>query len=215
MGRKDEKSERADDYMCGMSGWRPRWLQKLASPEVFLFNLALTAIIQGGSYKYFVASMSTLERRYAFSSTISGLIMMGDNISELFLCPILGFLAHRFHRPRLIGLAQMTTGFGLYVAALPYFIYGPGVHLLTADPTSLTKYSANKTVDYCDSSRDLNSECLNDGGSSSMWWPVFFVFLLCFLNGIGSSAYFTIGIPFVDDSVQKKHSPIYLSKLIF
>ena len=208
-----EDNDESCDKTCGIGGWRPKWLQIFASPKVFLLNLALTAIIQGGSYKYFVASLSTLEKRYAFSSTISGVILIGDNISELFLGPILGFLAHRFHRPRLIAISQMTTGFGLFVAALPYFIYGPGVHLLTADPNSLSKYSSNKTVDFCDASRDLNSECLSADGSNTLWLAVFFIFFSCFLNGFGSGAYFTIGIPFVDDSVEKKHSPIYLSKL--
>ena len=207
---KDEQDERVDDT-CGIGNWRPHWMQKLASPKIFLLNLGLTAIIQGGSWTYFVGSLSTLEKRYAFSSTISGVILIADNISELCLGPVFGYLANRIHRPRLIGVTLIITGLGCFVAAFPYFIYGPAVHLLTADPTSLSKYSAKKTLDYCDVSRDLNSDCSLDNGSNTVWVAVFFIFVASFLNGFGTTVYFTVAIPFIDDSVKKKNSPMYLS----
>ena len=205
------KSEK-NDYLCGIGSWRPKWLQWMATPSVFLFWLSLTSLIQGGSYTYFIASLTTLEKRYAFSSTISGLILIADNIPELTLGPVFGYLATHVHRPRLLGCSQIIVGLGLFLAALPYFIYGPAVHLLTVDPNSLGKYSTNKTIEFCDLNKDNQNMCSEgNNGSNTVIPAVVLIWLACFFNGFGSTAYFSVGVPFVDDSVKKKNSPIYIS----
>ena len=203
------------DYKCGMGSCQPHWVQWLATPKVFLFNLSIISIIQGGSHRYFIASISTLEKRYAFSSTISGLILIADNISELILALVFGYLATRVHRPRLIGFSLVMVGVGCFVAALPYFIYGPATHLLTLDPSSLSKYSTNKSVDFCDHSKNVNGDCLENSGSNTVWLAVALIFLASFINGFGFAIFMTVAIPFLDDSVKKKNSALYLSMTQF
>ena len=68
---------------CGLGSWRPQWLQMFASPVFFMINFALIGVIQGMTGTYFVGSMSTLEKRFAFDSKISGFILIADNLSQM------------------------------------------------------------------------------------------------------------------------------------
>lgn len=79
---------------CGLGSWRPQWLQLFASPVFFMINFSLIGVIQGMTGTYFVGSMSTLEKRYAFDSKISGFILIADNFSQMLVRsdPFINFL---------------------------------------------------------------------------------------------------------------------------
>ncbi|CAG2103693.1 unnamed protein product [Medioppia subpectinata] len=193
---------------CGIGSWRPKWLHRWTTPRVFLFLFALEGIFQGGSYMYVVASLTTLEKRYAFGSLVSGTILLADDVSGLIFRPLFGYLANKVHRPRAVAWGMMIVSFGCFVATIPYMIYGPGVHMLG---TTLT----NKTsIEFCDSNRDVDSSCAGSDGTRSAFIPVMFIWMATALNGIGNAAFWTIGVPFIDDSVKKKNSPIFIS-LVF
>lgn len=84
-----------DDYAltsCGIGSWRPKWLQVFATPAFFLLNMSLVGVIQGMSGPLFFSSMSTLEKRFAFDSRISGIILIADNFSQLIISPFVGYL---------------------------------------------------------------------------------------------------------------------------
>jgi len=36
-----------DDLTCGIGNWRPKWMQPLANPKIFLLNFSIIAVIQG------------------------------------------------------------------------------------------------------------------------------------------------------------------------
>ena len=75
-----------DDYnlsSCGLGSWRPQWIQFFASPLFFLINFSIVGIIQAMTGTYFIGSMSTLEKRFAFDSKISGFILIADNFSQM------------------------------------------------------------------------------------------------------------------------------------
>lgn len=71
---------------CGMGSWRPKWLQVFANPVVFLINMSLVGTIQGMTGPLFISSISTLEKRYAFDSKISAVILIADNFSQMLVC---------------------------------------------------------------------------------------------------------------------------------
>lgn len=72
---------------CGMGSWRPDWLQVFANPIVFLINMSLVGTIQGMTGPLFFSSISTLEKRYAFDSKISAIILIADNFSQMLVRP--------------------------------------------------------------------------------------------------------------------------------
>jgi MFS family permease len=193
------------DYMCGFGSWRPKFIQKFASPRIFLLIFGIIGVLQGAAFTYMIASVSTLEKRYAFSSKISGLILIADNVMELITNPLFGYLANRVHRPRMIGFCQIIVVLGCYLAALPYFIYGPGLKLVG------NNFSKNETFEFCDSKRDIDSVC-DENESNTVIPAVVILWLASCCNGIGFTAFYIIGFPFIDDNVKKKNSALYLSK---
>ena len=68
---------------CGIGSWRPKWLQRFSSPLFFMLNMGLVGIIQGMTASLFFSSISTFEKRYAFDSKISGIILISDNFAEM------------------------------------------------------------------------------------------------------------------------------------
>ncbi len=90
--KESELEDETTDTSCGIGSWRPQWLQVFASPVFFLINFALIGIIQGMTGTYFVGSMSTLEKRYAFDSKISGFILVADNFSQMLVRNLSNFL---------------------------------------------------------------------------------------------------------------------------
>ena len=109
--RKNSLDLQSEDYLCGIGSWHPKWIQMLATPKMFLFIFGMLGILQGASYTYLMASITTLEKRYAFGSKVTGLLLIADNIMEMICCPIFGYLANRVHRPRFIGKGYFISIF--------------------------------------------------------------------------------------------------------
>ncbi|CAG2177936.1 unnamed protein product, partial [Oppiella nova] len=152
-----------------------------------------------------VASLTTLEKRYAFDSLVSGFILIADDVMGLISRPIFGYIANKVHRPRLIAWCMVLVGVGCFLATVPYLIYGPATHLLTAS------IATNKSIEFCDNTRDPNSSCDKNSESKSSVIPVIFLWSATALNGLGGAAFWGIGMPFIDDSVKKKKSPLFIS----
>ncbi|CAG2109480.1 unnamed protein product, partial [Medioppia subpectinata] len=198
-----------DVTLCGVGSWRPKWLQVLARPTVFLFNFTLIGLIQGMTGSYLIASMSTLEKRFAFDSKIAGFLMIADNIVQIIVNPIIGYFGSRFNRPRMIAAGELILALSCFTTALPYFIYGAGTHLLH-DDNLLSTLGRNETRYELCPANGADTDC--SGGKHSTVWPaVAIIYLGCSLKGLGFTAYYIIGIPYMDDIVSKRSSPVYIS----
>ncbi|XP_054158014.1 solute carrier organic anion transporter family member 74D-like [Oppia nitens] len=196
------------DTTCGIGNWRPQWLQQFATPKSFVINFSIVAILQGAYFTYLIGSISTLEKRFAFDSKISGFIMIADNISQMFISPIIGYLGAKYNRSRLIASGELIVAMACMLTTLPYFIYGPGLHLL-----SNTNVMSNTTQHEVCSADNSEPECTADGGGghNTDLPAVIILWLSSFANGLGYTAFYTIGLPYIDDNVQKKNSPLYIS----
>ncbi|XP_054164676.1 solute carrier organic anion transporter family member 74D-like [Oppia nitens] len=194
---------------CGVGSWRPKFLAKLATPKVFIAWYTIMGVVQGGPYSYVIASLTTLERRYAFSSLVMGIVLIADDVAGVIVRFPLGYFAHRFHRPRAIAIGQVLSGLGCWLAAVPYFIYGPGTHLLGA---SLATTTINGSAEYCNAGINGLDHCDQHRRlQNSPIIPVICLWFATFLIGAGSCFWHVVGVPLVDESVKKKNSPIYLS----
>ncbi|XP_054164679.1 solute carrier organic anion transporter family member 2A1-like [Oppia nitens] len=169
------------------------------------------AILNGAPYSYVMASLTTFERRFAFNSIVTGFILIADDVAGLIFRPFMGYFAHRIHRPRMLGMAQLISATGCVVATLPYWIYGPGVHLLGATVDNPT--GVNKTGEFCSVNSLSDNTCNDSTGINTSIIPVLCLVSSTFLIGLSSACYWTIGIPFVDDNIEKKNSPMAMSFL--
>ena len=84
---------------------------------MFLLIFSLLGILRAAYFTYTIACLSTIEKRYAFPSRISAIILICDNISGLLLNPIVGYLGTRINGPKLIG-------FGCLVIAISSLLSG-------------------------------------------------------------------------------------------
>ncbi|XP_022249123.1 solute carrier organic anion transporter family member 4C1-like [Limulus polyphemus] len=179
--------------------------QFLLNPKFLLFTISVLIVIQGMFFSYFVGIVYTLEKRYAVYSTISGFILIAGELSPILLGGIIGYFSQKSHRPRIIGLCMVVSAIGCFVCTLPYFIHGPGLHLLISSIDKNSTYDlcgVNKREDYYCSSKTYQSTALK--------LEVIILFLGSMLKGVGYIGTFIIGIPLVDDNAKKKDSPVYI-----
>lgn len=193
--------EDENDPKCGCGKWQPIWLQRFVNPNAFLVIFSLLGIIQGAYFAYLIGVLSTLEKRYSFQSKATGLILIADNISPILTSTLIGYYARNANRPKWIAMGMLLVVISFFMSSLPYFIYGPAYHLLSntteiKNESGLCKVESDE--EYCD-----------DGSSITV--PALACFIVAsFLKGFGSTAYYTIGIPFMDDNIKKKKSSLYL-----
>jgi len=60
------------DYQCGIGAFKPQWIQKFATKKAFMVVFTLLGVIQGMTWSYFTATISTLEKRFKISSQTAG-----------------------------------------------------------------------------------------------------------------------------------------------
>ena len=197
---------------CGLFNWRPSYLQRFSDTKYFMVNFSLLAVIQGAYFSYLIGCSSTLEKRFSYSSRLTGFILIADNFSQILLSPVVGFLGKRMNKAKLIASGMLFVSFSSWLTAVPYFIYGPATHFLTESvPASIlgaAEYTTNRTIEMCGASKDL--AC--DSTESTTVWPAFFIiWLASFLNGVGYTAFYTLGFPYVDDNIPKENAPIYFA----
>ncbi|XP_027205344.2 solute carrier organic anion transporter family member 74D-like [Dermatophagoides pteronyssinus] len=224
--RKLERSSTilsSKEITCGIGGFQPQCLQSYASANIFVINFSILAILQGAVFTYMIGIISTLEKRYAFETKVSGFLLIADNLSEMILSPIIGYLGSKYNRSRLIAFGEMVVVISCFLSAMPYFIYGTATHLGSHGYTNSSSSSSSSiNYDLCsiieDSSSsscqlDANGNDNGGGGRSTVIAAVVILWIACLLNGLGYTAFYTIGLPYVDDNIKKKNSPIYLSTI--
>ena len=102
-----DASEQEIDYRCGFRGWRPEWLQPFANAKTFVLMVAIVGVLQGAYFTYIIGVLSTLEKRFAFESKLTGFILIADNISQIVISPIIGYLGSKYNRAVLVGVGEV------------------------------------------------------------------------------------------------------------
>lgn len=73
------------------------------------------------------------------------------NNHQLRRSPLVGYLGGHVNKARLMAFGDLLVALSCFLTATPYFIYGPGLHLLQEGPIS--KYSnltTRETFEMCD-----------------------------------------------------------------
>ncbi|XP_042908479.1 solute carrier organic anion transporter family member 74D isoform X2 [Parasteatoda tepidariorum] len=187
-------------FLCGIGTFKPKFLQRFANAKCFLVFFCLIGILQGAYFTYFIGILTTLEKRYSFDSSVTGIILIADNISPALFGIFLGYYGKFAHRPKLVTFGMMITVLSCFLSALPYFLFG--------SDTKLTILSKNNEAQLCNEYNSLASEHCQRSSQNTL--AISILFLANFLNGFGSMAYYAIGTPYMDDNVKKKNSPLYL-----
>lgn len=201
------------EISCGFGSFKPNWMQRFANPKGFLVNFSLLAIVQAAYGSYLVGNITTLEKRFLYTSQLTGLILIADNISQLAINPVIGYIGKRVNKAKLMSLGMIMISVSCIITGFPYLFYGTN-HLgdILYDKFNRTSIK-NDVTQYCKVS--IGESCNKDSDSNyTTIWPAYIIiFMASFLNGIGNTVFYTLGIPYIDDNVSKKNAPIYLSVL--
>lgn len=120
------------------------------------------------------------------------------------------------NKARLLGCGMIFVSFTCFLTALPYAIYGPNV--LAGHSTSIVNSNTNQTkttVNYEFCSAENSEDCSESSVSqhTTVWFAYCIIWISAFLYGIGHCVFFTLLLPYLDDNLDKRKSPIYISGL--
>ncbi|XP_012215069.1 solute carrier organic anion transporter family member 74D [Linepithema humile] len=197
---------------CGVCGIYPKWLRNRATHRNFIAVYGLLGTVQAMAFIYIAVTLTTLEKRFKIPSRTTGLILSGNEISQI-LSLILTYYGGSSHRPRWIAVGVSLSALSCLVLALPHFIYGPG-----KDALALTKEYLDQTLLNMTNKHDLATcprtdqpeQCDAETMLSVSLLPRLLVFISQFILGIGTTLYYGLGQTYLDDNTKKKNTPMLL-----
>ena len=139
--------------------------------------------------------ISSIEKRYRFSSTAASLIVSTFDVTVVCAAVFVSYFGEKGHKPRWLGISLILQGIGTFVFALPKFLFG----------NYEVGSNINLRLESCVDGNDHLPDC--DPANS--------VAYACFILGtaiiaIGATALFTIGTTYLDDIVYPKKVSIHL-----
>lgn len=225
---------------CGIGPCHFKWMQVFANKQVFLATFCFSWVLQGMFSTYFVSVITTLEKLFQLQSKTMGLVLSATEIGQIGSSLLLTYYGGQGHRPRWIASSMVLFGVAALACSSPHFLFGhhqyplqtaANVGLGMGDDGSINAslaaidnyYSSNVCVmpEYSDglspgdkpSTEACEENVLNEQQAQSkntqIVLAIFFISLLGV--GIGQTAVYTLGIPFIDDNVASRESPLYFS----
>jgi len=228
-----------EDVQCGIGPCRSKWMQVFASKQVFLATFCFSWVLQGMFSTYFVSVITTLEKLFQLQSKTMGLVLSATEIGQIGSSLLLTYYGGQGHRPRWIASSMVLFGVATFACSSPHFLFGHhqyspasaamagggfagpagGNATAAADyypsnvcvPPDVTagQTGAQPQVQHEMCEQNELSEQLEQSRNTQIVLAIFFTSLLGV--GIGQTAVYTLGIPFIDDNVASRESPLYFS----
>ena len=142
--------------------------------------------------------ISSIEKRYRFSSTAASMIVAVFDLSVTVSVIFISYFGHKSHKPRWLGIGLIIQGIGAFIFALPQFIFGE----YEVGSSSQLRFES------CDNTDTFFSSC---NAANSIAYGLFILGNI--LVGIGAVPLFTIGTSFIDDIVHPKYVSLHLGLL--
>lgn len=169
---------------------------------------ALFGVLSLSYHACFNSSLSTLEKRYHFSSSTGGYIMITDNIATVLTNLFIGYYGKTAHKPRWMSIGCVVTGLSVMITSLPYFIYGPTQESDLEFVGNLTLSRNTRNGDQMCFKDYPKENCSEMTAAGTMTMVAVACFGISnFFRGFGTSIYFTYGTPYLDDNVSKAKMP--------
>ena len=143
----------------GCLRFRPACLQFLASARWFHIFACLSAFFQSMAMNGLLGvTISTIERRFALSSSQTAWIAATYDIAGAPALLIVGYLGSSLHRPVWIGGGLIILGVGLGVYSIPHFAANPYRYADFGDSSNLCMETAWNTSS--NSSLPVDDRCV-------------------------------------------------------
>ncbi|XP_046672749.1 solute carrier organic anion transporter family member 74D-like [Homalodisca vitripennis] len=205
----------SEETTCGIGCCKGRVLQRFANKKAYVILYGILGCIFSASYSYFNGTITTLEKRFKIPSKTTGIITVGNDISQLFVSVALSYYAGKGHRPRWIALGVYTVVAFCLMNALPHFLYGPGVDALSLTVEYGGHFDGNVTASLIEKqNRKILCQTAGSAGceaADANMAPQIILFFAQLISGVGGSLYYTLGVSYMDDNIKKSKTPALVS----
>nr|XP_006811944.1 PREDICTED: solute carrier organic anion transporter family member 1B3-like [Saccoglossus kowalevskii] len=201
------------DMMCGIGRWQPKFLQCFANIKFVFFLFCAANFLLSFSYSVFIATITSIQKRYALPSLFFGLnATLFDSailLSVLFVAYLGG--RHGSHRPRWVGIGLVLAAISSSSISLNHFMSSPyeyGKLDLKSNITTL----CSEDYDYMKVNRSL-TDCSSDSARAAESDSVRMAVMMLLghtLAGICYTPFIVLTPTYLDDFIGKKKSPLYL-----
>lgn len=182
------------------------------STHVFMLVFLSGWVLQGMFLTYFVSVTTTVEKLYQVESKTTGILLAATEVGQICTALFLTYLAGRGHRPRWIACMMLVLAVGVIGCVLPHLMYGMELldsHVENNTPGAApTCYTFLNNSTLCDEAHYINNNARSEITAIVIPW-LFFCLLVV---GVGQTGIATLGIPYVDDNVGSRQSPLYMGE---
>ena len=160
--------------------------------------------IQGS---YTASMLTSLEKKFHLSSSLSGLLMTIATIGYFVGSPVIPYYFGRKHRVRLFAICMLSTGLCGLLYTVPHFIYGSNDEVVSIDINSSHSETFNKDLsDLCFPKGVNATECHDDVtdmesdiGPNCVAMTFFCISEI--MHGLAGVSLWTVGMAFIDDNL--------------
>lgn len=162
---------------------------------------------------YFVSVTTTVEKLFKVESKTTGTLMAATEIGQICTALFLTYLAGRGHRPRWIACMMLVLAVGVIGCVVPHVLYGTrlmDVHLDAhrAGAAPVCSADGNSSMLACDDAHAKSTAARSSITAVVIPW----LFICLLVVGVGQTGIATLGIPYVDDNVGSRQSPLYMGE---
>ncbi|XP_058143277.1 solute carrier organic anion transporter family member 4A1 [Dasypus novemcinctus] len=181
--------------VCGWCALAPACLRAFHTPRGLLLVLCAASFLQGMTVNGLINTVVTsLERRFNLRSSQSGLIASSYDIAACLCLTFVSYVGGRGHKPRWLGHGVLLMGVGSLVFALPHFAAG--------------RYAVDVAEDAGTCRGNWSAACAGRASGLSGYRLLFVLGQL--LHGLGATPLYTLGVTYLDESVESSRSPVYI-----
>ncbi|XP_055871891.1 solute carrier organic anion transporter family member 2A1-like isoform X3 [Biomphalaria glabrata] len=213
-----DHSEDLNLFYCGLSWCRPQWMQKCKTMECFTVSFSLTGIVTSALNIYMNSQITTLERQFNFSSSLSGLLMSCNDFGYLLTILFLSYYARQVHVPRALALSTLLYGVSGLLCTVPFF--GTRASLPSPPTEQANTSTSHVAVPLCTNTTTQERNCLSTNKTifdvSESWRTVAILTLGLgmALQGVAKSPRQPFLGTYVDDNVAKTKTSMYLGIMV-
>ena len=163
-----------------------------------------------------------VDRRFDLSSTQSGLLKALIETIQVLSGGFIGYIGARTHKPRLIARICFTTVIGIFMQALPYFVFGAmkigfnfgnntSISTSFEDKLALKQPLCGEGDDHFCSMSGEEGGTINEYNYESYYSYVIFA-IANVIGAQGTSAIYILFIPFVEENTNRGDASISIGK---
>ena len=204
-------------------------LDYFADIRCFTFFMCLIVMLTnalGVGYRNSV--VTTIEKRYEFSSVFSGVLSGCLEVGSLITTLFVSYFCARSHIPRCISASALCCALGSLLYALPHLLSGSYTingkvinksnnemmcknsvqsNMNSSSITAQAQHGESAVVTFLSSSLDINPNCLLKPSNIGHFTILIIANVLI---GSSSAPLYTLGTSYIDNHVTKDNSSIYL-----